>query len=94
MTRYIDAEKLINRMKQDPLFPLVDRYGVLGVIEAEPTADVVEVKHGKWVEKPQADGLNGCSICGIMRFGESNYCPNCGAKMDGGSDEQEERVHH
>ena len=50
--------------------------------DALPTADVAEVRHGKWIEKPQADGLNGCSICGVMRFGKSNYCPNCGARMD------------
>lgn len=42
------------------------------------------VKHGKWIEYPIADEMNQCSECGILRFGESNYCPNCGAKMDGG----------
>ena len=42
------------------------------------------VKHGKWIEYPISDGMNQCSVCGILRFGDSNYCPNCGAKMDGG----------
>jgi rubrerythrin len=45
-------------------------------LKAEP------VKHGKWIEYPTADGMNQCSVCGVLRFGESNYCPNCGARMD------------
>lgn len=61
-----------------------------------PTADVVEVKHGEW-EKPQFIGRSGfrevrdfiCSICGKEYAVEQpcnlmNYCPYCGAKMDGG----------
>ena len=44
--------------------------------------DVAEVKHGHWVAYPIADGMNRCSVCGVLRFGESNYCPMCGASMD------------
>ena len=60
-------------------------------------ADVVEVKHGKWLKKPQRQKVNGsiihrpclvCSICERKHFAlvSYNYCPNCGAKMDGRSD--------
>lgn len=35
--RLIDADALIKHMKRDPLFPLVDRYGVTNVIQAAPT---------------------------------------------------------
>ncbi len=45
--------------------------------------EYAKVKHGKWIEYPIADGMNQCSVCGVLRFGDSNYCPNCGAKMDG-----------
>lgn len=41
--RLIDADALLNRMQKDPLFDLVERYGVSGVIEAEPTVDAVPV---------------------------------------------------
>jgi len=41
--RLIDADALLARMRRDPLFSLVERYGVSGVIEAEPTVDAVEV---------------------------------------------------
>lgn len=68
------------------------------VVEA-PACDVVEVKHGKWVEidnKVIEHGLverKGktwkCTNCGEARKTRTNpdmnYCPNCGAKMKGGA---------
>lgn len=51
---------------------------VLPIIEAEP------VRHGHWVETKYP--LFTCSECGAIyqdtEYGY-NYCPNCGAKMDG-----------
>ena len=57
-------------------------------------ADVVEVKHGEWIdnyEKITTLGGNGvpkeylcgykCSLCGRTEIGKEPYC-NCGAKMD------------
>lgn len=52
--------------------------------------DVAPVRHGRWeCTKP-------CPVCGEDRFKgldadiwadwEPPYCPNCGAKMDGGDD--------
>ena len=56
-------------------------------IENAPTVDAVEVVHGRWIEKPYLLGTTRyCSICGQnygMPHGVFNYCPNCGAKMDG-----------
>ena len=40
MAEYIEREKLIEHLKKDPLFDLVERYGITGVIEAAPAADV------------------------------------------------------
>ena len=62
-----------------------------------PSADVVEVRHGKWVAKPQEFYIGDtewmCSNCkeefcplemSSDDFLETmKYCPNCGAKMDG-----------
>jgi rubrerythrin len=51
--------------------------------------DAVEVVHGRWIEKEYVDEPYGgyylfhCSECGIPNARERNYCPNCGAKMDG-----------
>jgi hypothetical protein len=46
-------------------------------IEVEP------VRHGKWIEKEKAGFLH-CSNCGyIPIMFNFEYCPKCGAKMDG-----------
>ena len=49
--RLIDADALLKRMQEDPLFYLVERYGVSGVINAEPTIDaepVIRCKNCHW----------------------------------------------
>ena len=48
-----------------------------------PTADVAEVKHGKWYRHKEDCLYNKCSVCLYDHCREDNYCPNCGAKMDG-----------
>lgn len=51
-----------------------------------PSADVALVRHGEWIH-PREYGLNlpehYCSECRAWEYSdvESNYCPNCGAKM-------------
>ena len=62
-------------------------------IREMPAADVAEVVHGRWIKEDfLSDDVNNaekCSQCGelIGWFGNlPNYCPNCGAKMDGGED--------
>ena len=56
-------------------------------IEIIPAADVVPVRHGRWVEQEKYTfgTMYDCSICDnrILDNGHSwNYCPKCGAKMD------------
>ena len=58
------------------------------VIETAPTVDAVEVIHSKWLEKKDGFACSNCrkragSQYGISGAYLSNYCPNCGAKMDG-----------
>lgn len=53
------------------------------------SADVVEVKYGEWLwNRGCAYGESPyyCSLCidGGSDNGRDNYCPNCGAKMNGG----------
>lgn len=90
MSRYIDADLL----KDEFIGDFTEDYGVLlikSVIDLQPTADVQEVKHAKWIDKP----LSGYSYCRcsnyrkiteifVSRYGVATqkYCPNCGAKMD------------
>lgn len=60
----------------------------------QPAADVAEVVHGEWIKDDfLSDDVNNaekCSQCGelIGWFGKlPKYCPNCGAKMDGGCED-------
>ena len=53
--------------------------------DAFPAADVVEVRHGRWIVfDPKNAESKECSMCGYLfsRLYPSNYCPNCGARMD------------
>lgn len=54
-----------------------------------PSADVVQVRHGRW-ENYSPITIK-CSRCGHVihdwRYSECKYCPNCGAKMDGDREE-------
>ena len=46
-----------------------------------PVADVAPVRHGKWLHRK--NGVAYCSECEVNTVeDETNYCPNCGAKMD------------
>lgn len=64
-------------------------------IDAIPAADVAPVRHGRWIWELADNGWANhiCSECGYtkntdihVRLGY-DYCPNCGAKMDGGKDD-------
>lgn len=55
------------------------------------TADVLEVKHGKWISRknePKHNGWWTCSECQGRFDYEWKFCPNCGADMRGGLDAQ------
>lgn len=68
-----------------------DAIEILGEINFAPAADVASVKHGEWTT---IDGISRCSECGYIPLYDnaiddlfySDYCPNCGAKMDGDTD--------
>lgn len=54
-------------------------------LERLPVADVAPVRHGQWLRgnMPTYGGYK-CSVCGgnTVHY-KANYCPNCGARMDG-----------
>ena len=63
------------------------------LVMAQPTVDAVEVVHGRWIEDVATDMI-ACTECGhawniIDNCTETfNYCPNCGAcMMDGGNED-------
>ena len=61
-------------------------------IKEIPAADVVEVRHGRWVDEKyvwQGQKSAQCNQCKKKTgyYIQPKYCPNCGAKMDGGQDD-------
>ena len=82
MDEYIDKQAFLDYMKR------TDRYfNVKFDIENFPNADVAPVRHGRWEEASDGDGIV-CPFCRtdfctiIYDTEHFNYCPNCGAKMD------------
>lgn len=60
-------------------------------LDALPTADVEEVKHGNWLDRSDKGIISMthpyvCSRCGRVEAIKEPYC-NCGAKMYGGDTE-------
>ena len=57
-----------------------------GIVAAIPAADVAPVLHGRKIEDGDIGCFWLCSLCGECLPYGANYCPNCGAKMDGGDE--------
>lgn len=81
MAEYIEREAFLDYMKGTSRY-----FNVKFDIENFPAADVEPVVHGRWLDN---EDYMFCSICGIQwNYCDNdtetfNYCPNCGAKMDG-----------
>ena len=50
-----------------------------GYIASLSAADVVEVRHARWIKH---EGYDECEACHAKAIYGSNYCPSCGALMD------------
>ena len=92
MSRYIDAEKLMAEFDKCLWGKEWDKALARVCVANTPTADVQEVRHGKWEDT--GDGYL-CSECGMFLdtylwvtrhydifHNGFNYCPDCGARMD------------
>ena len=92
------AVNAVKPMNSDYLTGYISALSVVeGEIAEQPTADVAPVRHGRWKkskgnERPTENGFVHddkyvCDCCGWGCCCETkldfNFCPNCGAKMDG-----------
>ena len=78
--RLIDAEALLVELNA---IHAPYRADINNAITNAPTID--PVRHGYWKETDDPM-FRACSVCGYLEWGGlwNNYCPECGAKMDGG----------
>lgn len=89
------AIEYIDREKAKRLLHIEYAYAAEQLLDEIPAADVAPVVHGRWVVRfdgPYKRRRCYCSHCGkhsgvggIAQNQEKPYCPNCGAKMDGGA---------
>ena len=93
---YIERGALLKDIEESVVFsarnaPSAEMRGankIMERIKCAPAADVVEVKHGRWiVEYPTGSEFGRCPTCKTLGNLDWHYCPNCGAKMDGGKDD-------
>ena len=90
MKEYIERDAAIELGKKQSCAGIIDGGDFCNIsanmLRKIPTADVVEVRHGRWSHVAYLKGIKvmECSYCGKRVLGAHNYCGNCGAKMDGG----------
>ena len=91
MPEYIELEPLRDEILNDVEYDGDTVNYFLSIVDSQPTADVVEVKHGEWhlLYNCANEGVY-CSVCHKKVYKtdyanqkiKSPFCPNCGAKMD------------
>lgn len=83
MAEYIKRETAVRAVMAAKWVDGSDGAMAMAIVASSPAADVAPVVHGRWVF-----GGDCCVICSKCNEEESNnnhrnFCPNCGAKMDG-----------
>ena len=93
MDEYIERGAFIEAVKDIPMWGSVAAM----LADSIPAADVAPVVHARWIHSRYEDcseqfELVKCSQCNHEAYAMAfyvrggNYCPACGAKMDGGAD--------
>lgn len=93
--RLIDADALKDALFQihvhdgEELEPMLYYEDAVQVVDSAPTIDTTPVVRGWWVKEPDRYYHWHCSECGFVDGVHamiSEYCPKCGAKMEGDPD--------
>lgn len=81
--RLIDANDA-EKFAREHILDAKERFLILDFLRERSTVDAVEVVHGRWI--PCENGGYNCANCDrrVAFLVHNRYCPNCGAKMDGG----------
>ena len=87
---YIERGALLEKNMYGNTAPITHRTYAEQLIISAHAADVAPVVHGEWLLKHEGYGHYWlCSVCNtnpcIYVTENTKFCPNCGAKMDGGN---------
>lgn len=100
MTEYIERDALLDdisaAVKHRGMGEIIGKT-LMRYVKRQPAADVAPVVHARWIHSRYEDcseqfELVKCSQCNHEAYAMAfyvrggYYCPNCGAKMDGGAD--------
>ena len=91
----IEADSLWKTFENAGWWDNADRDIAQDLLDQAPLVDAEPVRHGQWETKEYTteDSFDDwivihheevCSECGKGQGERSKFCPNCGAKMDGG----------
>ena len=93
MKEYIEKAVALNALSKSGVTCNMRANKIVASIQA---ADVAPVRHGRWIKPVPGDGEPYCSECHAEQpwfygygYYEPDYCPNCGALMDGKEDEHD-----
>ena len=91
MDEYIKRETAVRMVMAAKWGDGSDGAMAMEIVASAPAADVAPVRHGQWIYDKKAQRPY-CSVCKGYFYGATNspmsYCPNCGAKMDGGDSDE------
>lgn len=91
MAEYIKRDTAIRAVMAAKWVDGSDGAMAMEIVASPPAADVAPVVHGKWgtgrFDPETGNYEEQCTRCRNFskEYGKP-YCPNCGAKMDGGED--------
>lgn len=91
MAEYIKRETAVRAVMTAKWVDGSDGAMAMEIVASPAAADVAPVVHSYWEHKITDDGEN-IGICHNCKYPvswfweQAKYCPNCGAKMDGGEE--------
>ena len=97
MADYIDRDAVYHAISVDGGLNAYEKAYCIDVVRKITAADVAPVRRGRWLGwgksgTPTYENYGTCSECGEdaeIYTEHRNYCPNCGARMDGGDKNDE-----